>query len=273
MTISTLEFDYVRGLLRERAAIVLDPGKEYLVESRLVGVAKKEGFTSLSDLVSALKSQSYNGMHKRVVDAMTTNETSFFRDIHPFDALKKVVIPDLLQKRASTRQLNFWCAASSTGQEPYTVAMIVKENFPQLATWKFQYIATDISTDVLAKARSGLYSRLELNRGLPAQLLVKYFDQKGFDWQANEELRKMIDFRELNLAGTWPSLPAMDVVFIRNVLIYFDVETKKQIFSKIKKILRPDGYLFLGGAETTINIDDQFERVPIEKAGIYRLKS
>jgi chemotaxis protein methyltransferase CheR len=271
MPISTSEFNFVRELVRQRSAIVLEPGKEYLVESRLTAVARVEGFASLEQLLGELRSQPANGLHARVVEAMTTNETSFFRDIHPFDSLRQSVLPDLIQRRAAERQLVVWSAACSTGQEPYSIAMLIRENFPALAGWSVRILATDLSTEVLARARLGRFTQLEMNRGLPARYLVKYFTKSGSDWQIQDDIRAMVQFREMNLAERWPPIPTPDIVFIRNVLIYFDVATKREILAKMRKVMRPDGFLFLGGAETTINLDDSFERVSLGKATCYRL--
>jgi len=272
MTISSSDFQYISKLVKELSAIVLEPGKEYLVESRINPLAQKEGFASIEELVKKLRSEPHNGLRSKVVEVMTTNETSFFRDIHPFETLKNFVLPDLIKKRETARELNIWCGASSSGQEPYSFAMLIRENFPQLKTWKIKYIATDISEEMLKRCRSGIYSQLEINRGLPATLMVKYFERHGTEWQVKEDLRKMVDFRNLNLAEQWPLMPPMDLVMVRNVLIYFDVAMKTQILGKIRKLMRPDGYLFLGGAETTLNLDESFERMDYKQSGCYRLR-
>jgi len=262
----------VCDLVRRKSGIDLDSAKEYLVEARLTPLARKLGLASSADVIQKLKMRDAL-VERDVVDAMTTNETSFFRDVTPFDALKKTVIPDLLVKRAAERRLSIWCAASSTGQEPYTIAMLLLENFPQLATWNLTFVASDLSRDVLKKAKAGKFSQLEINRGLPATMMVKYFRKQGLEWEIDAKLRNMIDFREVNLLETWPSMPPLDLVFIRNVLIYFTQDTKKQILGRIRQLLRPDAYLFLGVAETTMNIDDQFVRGQHEKSGCYQLKS
>jgi chemotaxis protein methyltransferase CheR len=236
-------------------------------------VARGEGCASLQDLVARLRTQPTNGLHQKVIEAMTTNETSFFRDFHPFEALRKTIVPELMAKREKERKLNFWCAASSSGQEPYTVAMVLREHFPSLANWTVRFLATDLSMEMVERARVGRYSQLEVNRGVPAPLLVKYFQRLGVEWQVKDELREMIDFRQLNLVDSWPSMSEFDLVFIRNVLIYFDVPTKRAILAKVRRLLRPDGYLFLGAAETTLNIDEGFERIQFEKAGCYRLRT
>jgi chemotaxis protein methyltransferase CheR len=273
MPISANDFDYIRKLVKERSAIVLDAGKEYLVESRLFPLLHQGGFASIEELIGKLRAQSFNCLHQKVIEAMTTNETSFFRDLHPFEALKQVVLPDLIKKRAVEKTLNLWCAASSSGQEPYSMVMLLRESFASLfASWAVKYIASDISQDMLFRCREGIYTQLEINRGLPAAYLVKYFQRMGMQWQIKEDLRKSIDFREINLANPWPNMPRMDIVMMRNVLIYFDVETKKNILGKVRQLLKPDGYLFLGAAETTLNLDEAFERVQFAQSGCYRLR-
>jgi chemotaxis protein methyltransferase CheR len=269
---NTADFDYVRNYIRDQSAIVLEPGKEYLVESRLQTLARKENIGSIDALVSQMRSNSNNGLHRKVVDAMTTNETSFFRDIHPFEALRKFLLPELAARRAQERQLNFWCGAASTGQEPFSILMLIAEHFPDLLAWDIKFIATDLCGEALARARRGCFNQLEVNRGLPASLLVKYFVRHGADWEFREDLRRRVDFRELNLVRDWPLDTPLDFVFLRNVLIYFDVETKKSILARVRRWLRPGGFLLLGGAETTFNVDDAFERVVFDKSTFYRLK-
>ena len=273
MSLSAAEFNYVRRLVLEQSAIVLEEDKEYLVESRLSPLARREGFASLNQLVEKLQSQYLDGLHRQVVEAMTTNETSFFRDFYPFETLRKFVLPDLLAKRGPARELAIWCAACSAGQEPYSLAMILREHFPQLANWRVRIMATDLSTEVLARAREGRYSQLEVNRGLPAPLLVKYFQKQGCDWLLRDDIRRMVDYQIVNLAGPWPLLPPLDIALIRNVLIYFSVETKKEILAKVRRVLKSDGYLFLGASETTFNIDDSFERLQLERATCYQVRA
>ncbi len=266
----TEDFEYVCTYVREQAAIVLEPGKEYLVESRLDALARKKKFESVDALVAHLKRHPNSEMHRSVVDAMTTNETSFFRDLHPFEALRKVILPELLEKRRADKQLNFWCGAASTGQECFSVLMTIAEHCPELLQWNLNFIATDLCREVLSRAQAGRFNQLEVNRGLPAALLVKHFERHGDEWEFSDALRKKVQFREMNLLDHWPLFPGTDVVFLRNVLIYFDVPTKKAILSKTRRLLRPGGYLFLGGAETTMNLCEQFDRVVIEKATCYR---
>ncbi|MGN6507564.1 MAG: CheR family methyltransferase [Tepidisphaeraceae bacterium] len=272
MAMNPNDLTFVCDLVRRRSGIDLDSAKEYLVEARLLPLSRKLGLASLDMLLTKLK-QRDAAIERDAVDAMTTNETSFFRDIHPFEALKKSILPELIARRAGEKRLNIWCAASSTGQEPYTIAMLLRENFPQLASWSVTFIASDLSRDVLKRAKAGRFSQLEVSRGLPAPLLVKYFTKQGLEWEIAPALREMIDFREINLLEPWPSMPLLDVVFIRNVLIYFSTETKKPILERIRSRMRPDGALFLGVAESTMNVDEHFVRAPQEKSGCFQIKS
>ncbi len=271
MAVTSLEFAFVRDLMRERAGVVLEPGKEYLIESRLASVARSEGFASLQELISRLRSRPTDQLRLRVVEAMVTNETSFFRDLHPFEALRTTVIPELKRRRAADRRLVVWSAAASTGQEPYSIAMILADLGLREAGWTVDVLATDLSTEVLARAATGVFTQLEVNRGLPASLLVKYFTKEGgATWRIASAVRDMVQFSALNLAGPWPSLRVPDIVFMRNVLIYFETETKRDILGRVRRLMRPDGYLFLGGAETTLNLDDGYDREPIGKTACYR---
>lgn len=265
------DFAYICKLVYDRSAIVLEPGKEYLVETRLLPVVRELKLDSISQLVTRLRYYQDNELVGRIIDAMVTTETFFFRDLQPFEAMKKSILPELIARRKSSRILNIWSAAASTGQEAYSIAIMLKENFPELSNWMVNILATDLSSEVLAKARSGVYNQIEVNRGLPAALLSRYFVQHGVKWQLCEEIRRKVDFKEMNLTRPWPLLPPMDIVLLRNVMIYFDVDAKKSILSKMAALLRPDGYLLLGGAETTMNLNDSFQRVDFSKAGFYRL--
>jgi chemotaxis protein methyltransferase CheR len=265
------DFNIVRRLVEDRSGVVLDQGKQYLVETRLTPLARALSLDSISDLVARLRRDDGNGLHRRIVEAMVTTESSFFRDHHPFEALRNAVIPELIKRRQIERRLNIWCAATAAGQEPYSLALLLREHFPELATWKVSLLASDISQEMLARARAGRFNQIEVNRGLPATLLVKYFEQHGTDWQLQSSIRNMVDFQEINLTQAWPPLPPMDLILIRNVMIYFEVATKKTILGKMARLLRPDGYLLLGGAETTLNLDDSYARVELLKAGFYRL--
>jgi chemotaxis protein methyltransferase CheR len=266
------DFNYIRDLVRDHSAMSLEPGKEYLVESRLDPLARQEGFSSLRDMVDHLRSAPSGELHRKVVEAMTTNETSFFREMRVFEMFRKAILPRLLAARNRERSLNLWCAACSTGQEPYSVAMLLREQFPTLDDWNITFIASDISREMLARARAGSYNQLEINRGLPAHLLVKYFEKRRALWEVSPDIRRMIDFREINLIHDWPFLPRMDVIFMRNVLIYLDLEAKKSILSRIGRLLNPEGYVLLGGAETTTNLDDSLEPVSVEGARYFRLR-
>jgi chemotaxis protein methyltransferase CheR len=273
MAIAKADFDYVCDLVRTASGIVLEAGKEYLVDARLTTVIRQQKIDSIGTLVTRLRADRSDPLHRLVTEAMTTNETSFFRDHHPFEAFKKVVLPELMARRNATKTLSIWCGASSTGQEPYTIAMTLCESIPNLRDWRLTFIATDISAEMIARSKAGKYNQIEVNRGLPATMLVKYFEKHGLEWQIKEPLRKMIDFREMNLTHNWSSLPPMDVVFMRNVLIYFDTDTKRAILGRLRQVLKSDGSLFLGCAETTLCLDDAFERTAIEKSGCYRLRS
>ncbi len=270
-TINASDFDYIRDLVRREAAIVLEPGKEYLAENRLHPVARQAGLDSVGDLVRQLRVGS-GELQGKVIDALTTNETSFFRDAHPWDALRDDLLPQLIERRAAKRTLTIWCAASSSGQEPYTLAILLKEHFgAALDGWIVRILATDISPTMIERARTGTYSQLEVNRGLPAPLLVKHFSRTGMQWQLNDDVRSMVEFRLMNLdvAADYDRLPMCDLVLIRNVLIYFDVPTKRDILTRCRDHLRPDGYLFLGSSETTLNVVEGFERVQSGKTICY----
>lgn len=265
------DFDYVCRLVRDRSGIVLEAGKEYLVDARLTPVARQCQLGSITELVGRLRADPGGELVTRVVEAMVTTETSFFRDLHPYETLRAAVLPDLFRRRAGEKQLNVWCAACSTGQEPYSLAILLREHFRDMAGWRVDILATDLSGEVLARARAGLYNQVEVNRGLPAALLVKYFRQCGSTWELSAEVRRMVDFREMNLLRPWPPLPRMDLVFLRNVMIYFDTAAKKAILGQVARLLRPDGYLLLGGAETTLNLDDSLRRAEHLKGGFYQL--
>jgi chemotaxis protein methyltransferase CheR len=264
------EFDYIRKVLQERAAIVLEPGKEYLVESRLTPLVRSLNLGSIGELVACLRAEPDRGLHARIVEAMVTTETSFFRDRQPFDTLKKHVLPDLIKKRRADRSLSIWSAACATGQEPYSIAMLLRTYFPEVADWSINLLASDVSREVLARAAQASFNQIEVNRGMSATMLVKYFDQHGTSWQLRPAIVGMVKFQEINLALPWPALPRFDLILLRNVMIYFDVETKKAILARLGRLLRPDGYLLLGGAETTINLDDSYRRVENLKSGFYQ---
>ncbi len=273
MTITATDFDYISSMVRDRSAIVLERGKEYLIEARLQPLARANGAGTVAGLVHELRRAPSGPLRDLVVEAMTTNETSFFRDAHPFTALADHLLPDLVRARSGTRALNIWCAACSSGQEPYSIAMLVHDIIGADPSWRVRLLATDLSPAMLARTKAGLYTQFEVNRGLPAHRLVRHFRREGLGWQIEEPLRRMVETRLLNLDVDFPSIPAMDIVFLRNVLIYFDIATKRQILTRVRRVLRPDGYLVLGGAETTLNLDDSFERVQIGRAPVYRMRA
>jgi len=265
------DFDFFRGYLRERSAIALEAGKEYLVETRLLPVARKEGLGSVDALLKKLRAEPHGTLQLSVVEALTTNETSFFRDWKPFEALRAKVIPEAMARRATERRLDVWSAACSTGQEAYSVAMLLREHFPALGTWDVTLHCTDLSQEMVLRTRAGRFSHLEVNRGLPAALLVKYFRQDGDEWVVGEDVRKKLLVSQLNLAGAWPALPQMDVVLLRNVLIYFEVPTRKAILEKVRRLMHAGSALFLGSAETTIGIHDGFKREESSGTSYFRI--
>ncbi|MCW2638855.1 MAG: chemotaxis protein methyltransferase CheR [Dactylosporangium sp.] len=270
MTLSAQEFAYVSDLVRRNSAIVLDTGKEYLVEARLLPLARLAGIPTVSEFVSRVQQRPEPATHEKIVDALTTNETSWFRDSEPFQAITAKVLPDLIPARSANRTLRVWSAACSSGQEPYSLAMVLQESLP--AGWTYEITATDISQEMLSRAETGRFTQLEVNRGLPANMLVRHFERDGTHWQVAAGLRENIAFKRMNLAVALPPMPQFDLVFLRNVLIYFDVETKRQVLSRVSAVMRPDGWLFLGSAETTIGIDDRFERVSAGRSSAYRLR-
>jgi chemotaxis protein methyltransferase CheR len=258
--------------VRAGSGIVLEDGKGYLVQARLDALARRLGLGTTAELVGVLRrAGARDQLRGQVVEAMTTNETSFFRDVHPFEPLRTIVLPDLIARRAREKTLRIWCGAASTGQEPYTLALVLREHFAgPLAGWDVRLTATDLSAEVLDRARAGRYAQIEVNRGLPAALLVKYFTRDGSEWVLSDDVRRMVDYRPLNLVEAWPPMPAPDLVMMRNVLIYFDLPTKQKILAGVRRVMRPDGYLFLGGSETTMNIDPQFVRQEVGRSVCYR---
>jgi chemotaxis protein methyltransferase CheR len=271
MTLTRDDFEFLRGLLHRQSAITLDDGKEYLAQTRLLTLARKEGLDSVSELITRLRVDRGHALTGKVVEAMTTNETSFFRDFHPFETLRSVVLPDLIRRRSRQRRLRTWSAACSSGQEPYSLAMIIREHFPELQNWDLEILASDLSTEMVERARAGRYSQLEVNRGIPAPFLLRHFRRDGLHWQIDDSIRRMVDFRPINLIQPWPSMAPLDLIFLRNVLIYFDADSKKKTLSEIARVLQPDGYVFLGGSETPMFTNDLFERIGGEGGG-YRLK-
>jgi chemotaxis protein methyltransferase CheR len=270
-TLPEADFEYLRELMHLRAAIVLERGKEYLALSRLEPVARDHGLTTVSELVDKLRTRELtSALHDQVVDALTTNETTFFRDYNPWESLRTLVMPELLARKERTRTLAIWSAGCSSGQEPYSVAMSIREHFPELLTWQLSIIGTDISGSVLDRARAGRYGQLEVNRGLPAHLLVRHFTRAGMEWEIEEPIRRMVRFEHHNLNDAWPSMPPFDLVLMRNVMIYFETEAKRQVLAKMHGQLAPHGYLLLGASETTYSLSDDFVREPDGRTAWYR---
>jgi chemotaxis protein methyltransferase CheR len=270
VTISPQAFTFVRELVRAESAIVLDTGKEYLVESRLVPLARAAGHPDVDAYVADLSKRRTPAALKLVVEALTTNETSWFRDSDPFTALRQSVFPALAKTRAN-RTLRIWAGACSSGQEPYSIIMTALDT-PELAGWKIELVATDLSEEMLTRSRKGEYSQLEVNRGLPATTLVRHFERAGLNWRINQSIRDRVEFRSLNLTRPFPPMGRFDVVFLRNVLIYFDLPTKRDVLKRVRQVMAPDGHLFLGAAEMTMGVDDAWERVPAGRSSVYRIR-
>ena len=262
------DYEYLRKLLKDRSGLDLSADKQYLIESRLLPLSRKSGLAGIGELVQKMKGGSAD-ITTQVVEAMTTNETFFFRDKVPFDHFRDSIMPEILQARTSRKTLRIWCAAGSTGQEPYSLAMCLKEMGAALSGWRVEILATDLSQEVLEKSRAGIYSQFEVQRGLPIQMLVKYFKQTGELWQINADIRAMVQHRQLNLLHDFSQLGVFDVIFCRNVLIYFDQDTKINIFNRLAKTTEPDGFLVLGAAETVVGLTDVFKPYP-ERRGLYR---
>lgn len=270
MSIGATAFGFVRELLRSESAIVLEAGKEYLVESRLVPLAREAGHRDVDAYVADLAARRNPAALRQVVEALTTNETSWFRDGDPFTALRDSILPELARSRPH-RRLRIWSAACSSGQEPYSILMTARDT-PALAGWTVDMLATDLSQEMLDRARAGEYTQLEVNRGLPATTLVRHFRRHGLHWRIDPALAAQVQFRQLNLVRPFPPLGRFDVVFLRNVLIYFDLATKRDILHRVRQVMAPDGHLFLGAAEMTMGVDDAWERVPAGRSSVYRIR-
>jgi chemotaxis protein methyltransferase CheR len=263
------DFDYLRKLLKDRSGLMLSGEKQYLVESRLLPVARRHGMTTLGELVGKLKAAPAAApLATEVVEAMTTNETFFYRDKMPFEHLRDTIVPALIAARAREKRIRIWCTAASTGQEPYSIAMTLKDMGAALAGYRVDIVATDLSMDVLDRAKAGIYSQFEVQRGLPIQQLVKYFSKVGETWQIAPEIRAMVQYRSLNLLNDFSPLGMFDLVFCRNVLIYFDQDTKIGVFERVARMMPDEGYLVLGAAETVVGLTDAFKPM-IEKRGLY----
>jgi len=268
---NSANFEFLANLLLKKSGHVLSPEKGYLLDSRLGPIARKEGLASVEELVQSMRTGNDERLTWAVTEAMTTNETFFFRDRTPFDLFKSEVIPHLAENRRPGSKARIWCAAASAGQEPYSLSMILREERSALRGIQMDILASDISDKVIEKAKAGLYSQFEVQRGLPVQLLVKYFQKQGDLWQVDPSLRQNISFKTFNLLNSFHALGTFDVVFCRNVLIYFNQQTKTDILNRIASRLAPDGFLFLGAAETVLGLTDAFEPVA-GKRGLYKRK-
>jgi chemotaxis protein methyltransferase CheR len=268
MSVTLSDYEYLRKILKDRSGLDLSAEKQYLIESRLLPLSQKSGLSGIGELVQKMKGGSADTI-SQVVEAMTTNETLFFRDKLPFEHFRNSIVPEILKARASRRHIRIWCAAGSTGQEPYSLAMCLQEMGAAIAGWRIEILATDLSQEVLEKSKAGIYSQFEVQRGLPIQMLVKYFTQIGELWQINPDIRAMVQHRQLNLLHDYSQLGVFDVIFCRNVLIYFDQETKIGIFNRLARATASDGFLVLGAAETVVGLSDAFKPHP-ERRGFYR---
>ena len=256
------DFEFLSTLVQDKSGIVLSEDKAYLLTSRLNPVATQHGFASIDDMVAAMKlGRTSTRIEEEIVDAMTTNESYFFRDRTPFESFDQDIVPYFVQARSADRKLRIWCAAASSGQEPYSLAILLKEAAHKFAGWRTDILGTDISSEILEKARTGLYSQFEVQRGMPIQMLAKYFEKRGEMWQIDSAIRAMVEYRRFNLLDRMVGLGTFDIVFCRNVLIYFDRETKADILSRISQQMSSDGVLVLGAAETVIGISSVFEPV------------
>ncbi len=262
------DFEMLSSLLKQRSGLVLTKDKAYLLESRLMPIARKRGWRGLDELARSVRLTRDEGLIGEITEAMTTNESSFFRDRKPFDLFRNIMLPTLLQTRASRRSFRIWSAACSSGQEAYSLAMVLDQESAKLAGWTVEIIGTDLSSEMVDRARRGVYSQFEVQRGLPIQMLVKYFTQVGDKWQINPKLREQVSFRIHNLLQDLTSLGQFDVVYCRNVLIYFDQPTKTKVLSQMTRVIPPDGFLVLGGAETVLGITERFKPLA-DHRGLY----
>lgn len=264
------EVAIIRRILRRASGVVLDEDKAYLVRSVLTPIAYEEGEGSLREVIERLQAEPGGTLERKVVESLLNNETWFFRDPHFFRALREEVLPALLT--SGRRPVRIWSAACSSGQEPYSIAMTVQEHFPTL--WaQTEILATDLSDRMLERAREGLYTQLEVNRGLPAPALVRYFGEEGPEWRIDPALAARITFAPLNLTQEWPDLPDMDVVFLRNVLLYFDNDARRKVLGRVRRLLRPGGILILGAAEATFPTQENYAVQTCGKAAYYRVRA
>lgn len=271
MILSQAQFDFICQVVRQHSGIVLGDDELFLMETQIMPVARHFGFNNVSDMISEMQGKRRLDIENEITEILIPSDTCFFRDVHPFNALKTDVIPELIRLRSTERSLAIWCGACSTGQEPWSIAMILHDQFPQLLDWNLEIIATDYSEDLLERAREGVYNQLEINRGLPVQMLTKFFTHDRIAWRLKDRLRQTVQYRQLNLLHPWHELQKMDLVFMRNVLSYFDLPTKQAILTQVRNQLKPDGYLFLGADESTTDIDTSFQSQTVGQASYYQL--
>ena len=272
MTLVAGDFAYVRQLVFERSAIVLGEDKQYLINSRLQPLARELGLDDSNAVVARLQRTKDRSLESKVIEAMTTNETLWFRDVHPFSALRNTILPEIVARRSSSRCISVWSAACSSGQELYSIGMTIADQFPELRSWRLKLIGTDISSEMVDRATKGSYSTLEVNRGLPASMLVRHFDHVDNHFTVKPEIRRGISFQQMNLVGGWAPLPRFDLVCIRNVLIYFDLPTRTRVLAQVARTMDPGGYLMIGSAESMVGVSDEFEMETADGATFYRLK-
>jgi len=264
----TVGFTRLAAFLKANSGLILTPDKTYLVNSRLLPVAERHACKSVDELVAKLSAPANTQVKQDIIEAMTTNETSFFRDVSPFERFRDFVLPELIERRKMRKSLRILCAAASTGQEPYSLAMTIADMGARLADWKIDILGVDLDTKVLKKAEEAVYSQFEVQRGLPVQMLVKYFERADQSWKLKAQIRDRVKFRRCNLLEPMADLGKFDIIFCRNVLIYFDMPTKRDVLEKLAVQIAEDGYLFLGGAETVLDISDRFAACPGQR-GIY----
>jgi chemotaxis protein methyltransferase CheR len=266
VTISVSSFAFVSDLARRETAMLYDPGKEYLVEARLLPLAREAGCADVDAYV--LRLQTDAAERAKALDALTINETSWFRDNAPYQTFTELMLPAIIAARQHVRHVSIWSAACSSGQEAYSLAMLLDEHLPP--GWTAQILATDVSAKMLARVEAGRYSQVEMNRGLPVTSLVKYFSRTGSEWEVNDDLKKMVRTQHLNLSTSFPPLPTFDIVFVRNVLIYFDLDVKRDILRRISQVISPDGFMLLGSSETTLDLDDHWDREVHGRTQVHR---
>lgn len=269
MTVLDADFRFICDLVRDRSAMSLGPGKEYLAMSRLTPVAHRAGLATISDLVSSMRTNVYSPLRDAVVEALTTNETSFFRDVYPFESLRTDILPETITRNSEHRTITIWSAGCATGQEPYSIAMMIRQHFPELSSWNVTILASDISKDALKKAREGSFDQMEVNRGLPAASLLRHFDRDGSRWRIKDSVRELVTFEHRNLIDYTPPL-TIDILFLRNVLIYFAPFAREAVLTRLPRVLKPQGVVTVGSAETTMMNRDEFEPRTVGKCVWYR---